>query len=229
MEKPQPAPPDQTAELLKAKEYWKTHHMQGTIIPPEGGEQDHRYQLARHILTHKPETVLEFGCSSGRNLKILKELALDSGMNPMLWGMDMNPTTIASARRAFTTINWLKGDERDLFNMADQSFDVVFTCSVLDHIPEPTWKAVYDQLVRLAKKAVVIYEPVYTDPTKQIYEGDLSKVRDDQFPSGLRVVPFTYSWDYFTHDPDLEWIRRIPIPTDAQDSGDYYLLMERKV
>ena len=174
--------------------------------------------------------MLEFGCSSGRNLKILKELALDSGMNPMLWGMDMNPTTIASARRAFTTINWLKGDERDLFNMADKSFDVVFTCSVLDHIPEPTWKAVYDQLVRLAKKAVVIYEPVYPASFRwPIYEGNLSKVSDAIFPTGLRVVPFTYSWNYFKHDPKLELIRPIPIPTDAQDSGDYYLLMERRV
>lgn len=213
-------------ELEQAKQYWQTHHHQGTIIIPEGEGQDHRYTLARHILSLEPESVLEFGCSSGRNLKVIQNLST----KPLkLFGIDMNSRTVAAANKSYPDINVTVGDENELKNYADNSVDVVFTCSVLDHIPSPTWKDVYLALVRIAKKAVVLLEPVYRDTEDdEIYEGDLSLLKSENFPDGMRVVPFTYSWNYRRNDSSLRVVAHCPIPTDAQDSGEYYWLMERK-
>lgn len=211
----------QQTELQAAKEYWKTHHHQATTILPLGQGQDHRYELVDYILdTFNPASVLEFGCSSGRNLGIMANKMRERGKKFfMLWGLEQSPVTVASGRQAFKDVNWIKGDENDLYNMQSDGFDVVFTCSVLDHIPDPTWKLVYDNLVRVAKKAVVLLEPVVVE-SQFTYTGDLSKI--------MRVVPYTYSWDYQTHDPKLELVKPLPIPDAAQDSGQHYKLFVRR-
>lgn len=224
------------SELEDAKRYWANNHSQSSRILAEGEGQDHRYVLARHILSLEPTSVLEFGCSSGRNLGILRNMA---GTALKLFGIDMNIPAIAAGNRTFTDINLTVGDEKELKNYADNSVDVVFTCSVLDHIPDPAWKSVYDDLVRISRKAVVLLEPMYKElkPLSNpmiimgggdVYEGDLASVADTLFPNGLRVVPFTYSWDYPKYDPLIQFVGWSPIPTDAQDSGEYYWLMERK-
>lgn len=215
-------------ELAAAKEYWSTHHAQSARVLPKGEGQDHRYELAEFILKMKPKSVLEFGCSSGRNLGVIKSLAA----HPIkLMGIDMNVPAIAAGNRMFPDINLTVGDERELRNYEPNSVDVVFTCSVLDHIPTPDWRTVYDQLVQIARIAVVMLEPIYIREDKtgdSVYEGDLNDLRDEFFPNGMRVVPYTYSWHYQKHDPEIRIHKRVVIPTDAQDSGEYYWLMERR-
>lgn len=196
---------------------------------PRGEGQDHRYELAEFILKMKPSSVFEFGCSSGRNLGVIQSLAT---YPVKLTGIDMNVPAVAGGNRKFPDINITVGDEEELANYSTNSFDVAFTCSVLDHIPDPDWKTVYDKLVDMAKIAVVLLEPIYIREDKEgdsVYEGDLTQLRDEFFPSGMRVVPYTYSWHYQKHDPEIKIHRRVVIPTDAQDSGEWYWLMERRV
>ncbi len=73
----------------------------------------------------------------------------------------------------------LKADEQYLNKLPNNSFDVVFTVSVLDHLPKID--AALKNLIRIAKKRVILIELVF--PKEGTF---ISK----------KVVPFSYSHDY---------------------------------
>lgn len=208
------------SESAAAKLYWRTHHQQTSRIIAEGDGQDHRYDIARHILAHSPRSVLEFGCASGRNLRVIHTVALgqpEVDPPPSLVGIDMNPTTIAAARDAHGKIaRFILGDESMLTQIESGAADVVFTCSVLDHIPNPKWKAVYDELKRIARVALVLLEPIRLAPADPEF---------DYHAAGL-AVPFTYSHAYFAHDPKLRIVRPMPLRLDPwpEFAKDYTLM-----
>lgn len=203
----------------QAKEYWTTNHNQNGRLIREGHE--HRWELARHILEHSPKSALEFGCGSGRNLAVLQDLAPDLGLT----GIDANKVSLESGRQHHPDIGFIYGDEKTLEAIKPNSHDVVFTVSVLDHIPNPEWRAVYDNLKRIASKAVVLLEPIMWgswDYHKVMVEYDFAADSD------LKPTDYTWAHDYDSHDPKLEVIRSLPIALGGnwQKFGDTYTLME---
>lgn len=216
------------SEAAAAKDYWSRNHLQGASLPSEGHE--HRWKLARHILSYDPESALEFGCASGRNLMVLRRLK-KSGL--ALTGLDMNEITLGRARAHSTSSQFVLGDEAALGKWPDGHFDVVFTSSVLDHIPDPEWRHVYSQLVRLAEKAVVLHEPVLFEP---LYQGAKSNkqigrlVEADCATSGIVAAPFTYLHDYLVNDRRLRDVGPLPIEQTAEyrEFGQLYRLLVRE-
>lgn len=195
------------SEAAAAKDYWRTHHLQGASVPREGHE--HRWRLAEFIAHHEPVSVLEFGCASGRNLAVLREVL---GPDAELIGVDMNETTLSRAWAAHPDMEFVLGDEAALERWPDGRFDVVFTSSVLDHIPDPLWRHVYSQLVRLAKKAVVLHEPVLPDKDR-----DYGWVECDCAALDIKATPFTYLHAYPTNDPKLRYVG----PLQIEQTPDY--------
>lgn len=220
-----------------AKDYWTTHHNQSGRVIREGHE--HRWELARHILSHEPSSVLEFGCGSGRNLAVLRELSWVPPREDMaypefyhppliLHGIDGNKVSVESGQEwsRDKSILLVHGDEKTLAEVTGNSYDVVFTVSVLDHIPHPMWESVYEQMLRIARKAVVLLEPVLWDTAdrRTMLERDIAT-------PDIGATPFTWAHDYAGHDPNIAVVRHMPIglggPWDK--FGQLYELMERRV
>jgi len=222
------------SEAQAAKDYWSTHHCQSARVIAEGADDlghDHRYALARHIAaipsalsiegSGDPLNVWEFGCSSGRNLALLRALL----PHAYLGGIDINRDALRSARDAHPSIEFIEDDEHGLRRFGDRTIDVIFTCSVLDHIPTPEWRSVYDEMKRIAC-TVVLLEPIRANlhPTIDVpadfLDIDLGKV-------GIAAPPFSYAHDYPDYDPDLRVVRRVIIPSLSYPVfGSLYTLME---
>jgi ubiquinone/menaquinone biosynthesis C-methylase UbiE len=208
------------AEAALALKFWQENHCQGPTVPSRDA-QPHRYELAEHIASLAPRHVLELGCASGRNLAILH----DALPTADLCGIDPNPTTLNAARRAHGS--WLElheGTHALLDQFVDNSFDVVFTVSVLDHVPVPEWYAVYDEMVRVARKAVVLLEPILRDSLF----GDNGWTESTCADAGIESTPFTYLHAYRLNDTLLRIIRPLPIDTIPwKYFGSLYHLMQR--
>lgn len=198
--------------MEEAKKYWSTNHLQSPRVVPRG-DQEHRYEIAEYVLGMRPKSVLEFGCSSGRNLAVMREL--DSKVH--LEGVDMAKIPVRNGAIFHPTIKYNLGDETFLNKLPDGAFDVVFTCSVLDHIPD--WKPVYAELKRVAASHLILIEPILEEGGS-IFEGDLNPKID--------TVPYTYSWDYEKNDPDLKRIHALPITTIPGTLGPLYWLFDLK-
>lgn len=103
------------------------------------------------IIEINPKSVLEFGCNNGKNLQYLKERLPQTAD---VFGIDFSMSAIMKAAKKGLDVKL--GDENALKNISDKKYDVIFTISVLDHMPniENTLKS----FERIAKKAVFLTE-----------------------------------------------------------------------
>lgn len=102
--------------------------------------------LAKMIMAETPNSVCEFGCGTGKNLRMLN---VDDKI-----GIDVSEEAIkiAKAKGVFAIV----GDETELFKFPAGRFDVIFTVSVLDHIPNV--EVIISEFKRVAKKAIFLLE-----------------------------------------------------------------------
>lgn len=220
------------SEAEAARAYWAVNHCQSARVLARGEGQDYRYALGERAMSHSPRSILEFGCSSGRNLAVIQDLtpsASGNGRPVELTGIDINEQALRSAEEANSAgqVRYILGDERALDQFSNRRFDVVFTCSVLDHIPAPQWREVYRELVRVAHTAIILLEPVWFDDATDdgsVYEADFKDL-------GIPAPPYSYSHPYLRNDPALRIITRLNVnaPGDTRyiEFGNSYHLMER--
>lgn len=103
-----------------------------------------------HVKRMRVDTIFEFGCNVGRHLLKFKEL----GYHP--YGIDVNATCVFEARFINDLTCVEVGDEKSLSEVPDDSFDLVFTNSVLCHIPRI--RGLMKELKRISKKHIVMVE-----------------------------------------------------------------------
>lgn len=131
------------------KEFYKNYLADNYI-------SDLNRELCYLIKKENPVHVLEFGCGTGKNLHLIKCIVIDSFNNepiPELCGMDLsflNFTHCYTKNIPFLTL----GDETHLRHLCN--FDVVFTCSVLDHIENID--GIIDEFKRIANKCIFLAE-----------------------------------------------------------------------
>lgn len=107
----------------------------------------------------QPRSVYEVGCGPGWNLTCLRHFRRE------VYGCDVNPIAVAQARAAGLDV--FQGDALEaLANFQQPTFDLVFTCGVLIHIPPQTLPAVMGSIVRASAHFVLAVE----------YEGDETMV-----------------------------------------------------
>lgn len=104
-----------------------------------------------YVLNHKPNSVLDFGCGVGKNLKYLKD---HSEMPLTVCGIDMSFLNIIHARAKNNIDMLVIGDEYHLCRL--NRFDIVVTTSVLCHIEDIS--DIVRELKRIAHKSIIICE-----------------------------------------------------------------------
>ena len=110
------------------------------------------HQITKFISKLKPESILEFGACWGKNYTLLEQLI------PRVYyrGIDISRKHINLAK--CEGINVTLGDETTLPRIESKSYDLVFTHSVLNHLPLDTVTEIVKEFKRIAKHHVIIGE-----------------------------------------------------------------------
>ena len=147
----------------------------------DNGPEPYALLMADTVASFAPSSVLEFGCGSGRNLAVLRDLT-----PARLVGVDLNPIAVEWGRENFG-LDLRVGDETWLPAQGLDVFDIIYTVSVIDHIPEPQ-KAVR-ALIATAADLVVVCEIMHSEM------GRLARMEDadGRLTDGY---PFSYFHDY---------------------------------
>lgn len=127
-----------------------------------GKQQDNACAVSKWLAStfsqHKPSSILELGCGSGRNLHFIDQQC--SGVR--LTGVEINPAAVESGQRnlrqAQNEVALLEGSLYELGSFSDGQFDLVFTSGVLMHIPHDRVGAVVREMQRIASRAVFHFE-----------------------------------------------------------------------
>lgn len=131
---------------MKAKKHYElTYH-------PQYRYSQINKRLYEHIKKFEIETVFEFGCNVGRHLIRLRKDGYD------VFGIDVNATSVFEAKfiNALRTVE--VGDEQTLADIPDDSFDLVFTNSVLCHIKDVS--DIIPHLQRISRKHLMMVEAI---------------------------------------------------------------------
>ena len=153
-----------------AKTYFRDKFLADDYIRPLN------HDLVWEIITKfHPRSVFEFGCGQGKNLALLLEEFGNLIVTDKAVGIDVSEYAIKKGRQSHPSLNSDSnhrisvGDEDTLVYMKSKSFDVSFTCSVLDHIEkEETIAEIINHLKRISKQGVILYETV-VDNKQDIY------------------------------------------------------------
>lgn len=132
-------------------------------------EIEHRYtrmplyhiqesMLLTYMANCAPCRVLEFGCGFGRHLRYLHRVP---GVE--LFGCDQS-FSMVEGMRLWDTADWTREhvvvtDPAGGLPFADDAFDIVFTVSVLIHVPPDDLSAVLRELLRVSRWHVLHFEP----------------------------------------------------------------------
>lgn len=128
-----------------AKEYYRTYQADDKL-------SDLSRELLSEVMKYDPVHVLDFGCGTGKHLCPL------NGAGIATIGIDISPMNCYKAIHKYDLPCIICSDETYLRNLCN--IDVVFTCSVLDHIEAPY--DIIEEFKRIANKAVILAE---TDST----------------------------------------------------------------
>lgn len=103
-------------------------------------------------LFHNPKTLLDVGCGTGELVQILRRLGIDAK------GLDISQEALDLARNDVKP--FLKQGNITAIPFADNSFDLVVSFDVLEHIERSKLKKVVKETVRVAKKKII--HKIYT-------------------------------------------------------------------
>jgi ubiquinone/menaquinone biosynthesis C-methylase UbiE len=124
----------------------------------------HRYQMKRfsEILDAQAEaidlasmkTVCDVGCGTGALCAVLANRGL------VVTGVDPAEKMLAVARTKvpYNQVSFIAGDAITGLPFADSSFDLVFTSYVAHGMPEVSRKQLYRELMRIAKRIVIVHD-----------------------------------------------------------------------
>lgn len=146
----------------KLLDYWRNPNdgmnaPKGYLTPRTWVRSVRLYDLLRDLIA--PESnpkILELGCNVGRNLMLLH-----FGGYQCLTGIELNENAVTLMRRTFTDANKLHiqiGEiEKHIYDMPTESFDIIFTMAVLQHLP-PESEHIFKEIIRVMKGYLVLTE-----------------------------------------------------------------------
>ena len=142
---------------MTASQYYKSYIADDTISPLSD-------QLIQTIRNYKPMHALDFGSGSGKHSNILNR----HGIVTLAIDISMMNTVRAHAKYDLPFV--VCGNESYLGHFTN--IDVVFTCSVLDHIKDV--HGIVRQFQRIANKAVILAE-TQDSPDEFYYNHDYER------------------------------------------------------
>ncbi len=126
---------------MTPKEYYKSYQADDKL-------SNLSRELLNEIMYYEPVHVLDFGCGTGKHLSPLNAAEICT------IGIDISPMNVYKAIHKYDLPCVICSDETYLRNLCN--VDVVFTCSLLDHIEDIT--AIIEEFKRIANKAVILAE-----------------------------------------------------------------------
>jgi SAM-dependent methyltransferase len=117
-------------------------------------------------------TVLEYGCSDGRNAPLYRRL----GARRVL-GVDVSEVSIAEARAQYGNVaEFHSCDAQKLAMFADSSVDIIFGRAILHHLD---FNAAMSEILRLLRKggSAFFIEPLYDNPASILFRKLTPKAR----------------------------------------------------
>jgi SAM-dependent methyltransferase len=107
-----------------------------------------------HYLTLSgAERVLDAGCGEGIVYRAMRR----RGYRGRWCGFDFSPEAVQFARQASPEAEWHTASVCDI-PFADQSFDLVFSSQVLEHMPHP--QTALDEFARVSRKWILLSVPL---------------------------------------------------------------------
>lgn len=155
------------------EEEWATRHLRknerddwgsrsGDWVKGYWDSQNHSHRpfLIEKISAFSPiSSVLEIGCNCGPNLYLLAKKLPGAEIR----GVDINPVAVQKgnewlAREGISNVKLSVGKADDLGQFQDKTFDIVFTDAVLIYIGPDKIKKVSQEMLRVARRALILME-----------------------------------------------------------------------
>ena len=167
--------PDKLLSKIGGGFFWRYRHIfykkwAADYLGEKSVNSPHRKLLIEKISSYAPfETAFEFGCSSGPNLFLLSQ----KFPNAKFYGTDISDYALKFGQRWFNNKNiknvkLISGNTNVLKQFNDKSIDIVFTDATLVYIGPLQIKNVLKELLRLARKMVLLIE-WHTNSPKSIF------------------------------------------------------------
>lgn len=145
----------------------------------------HEFVISR-ILATESTSVLEVGAGPGVVAKYLYSRFQDLGRKLDLHCLENSKNRVELMRINFTRQSKIIGPFRDIvanvihgnaqdIPLGDQSLDLVYTCTVLQHIPFPANAKAVSEIARIAKKYVLHVEGFHSDGVIQTSQSKLGR------------------------------------------------------
>ncbi len=164
-------------------------------------------------LSH-PQMILEVGANIGMNIRALQYLT-----NAQLHALEPN----SRARDVLVNEQILPKDcihdgSAEHLPFEDRSMDLVFTCTVLIHIPPDTLNQALKEIYRVAKRHILIIEYFspfeemvqYRGQSDMLFKRDYGSVLLDLFPN-LELLDYGFFWKRVTDLDNVNyWLFRKP-------------------
>lgn len=135
---------------------------------------DLSWKLLWHVEWFNPVHAMDFGAGNGKHCKVLH----DKGIVTL--ALDISKVNVAKAIFGLDLPFVALGSDAHLRHLAN--FDVVFTCSVLDHIEDV--ERIIQEFQRIANKAVVLAEPLKHDPDMMYWAHDYESMGFTTYETG---------------------------------------------
>lgn len=159
-----------------------------------------------------PKTILEVGANVGGNLKAIDNLYHVNDSSVELHAVEPN----LSARKILKTQDLknfrLVEGHAGKIEADTASYDLVFTCGVLIHIPPAILPIALGEIYRVSRRFIVCAEYFSPEPREVEYRGhkgllwtrDFGEMWLNSFP-GLRCCGYSFAWKRFTGMDNLTW------------------------
>ena len=138
-------------------------------------------------------SVFEFGTNSGLNLDALSMLLPKTSLN----GVEINSYACEIANNKGYNVR-----NSSFYNLdISQKFDLVFTYTVLIHVPPDNLEEIYKKIFNLSSKYILVCEYFSRDPVEvnyrghegRLYKRDFASELINMFPS-LKLLDYRFIW-----------------------------------
>ena len=140
-------------EFIAPKFYWRNRRANWIEAYWKTQDHPHRDSLMEVLKEIEFDSVLEVGCNCAPNLQRIKK----EFQGVKLAGIDINEQSIKCARKTLPEAT-LATNEASKLPFRDKSYDLVITDAVLIYINPREIKKVRDEMLRVARKAIVMVE-----------------------------------------------------------------------
>ena len=178
-----PIPEEKKYSAQEAQEFWKNPVTSEKKEVEKNSPKDYLsfndkrspvlHQIIERFLDNKNSKILELGPNAGRNLNYLYQKGYQN-----VHGIEINPNAVALLAEAFPEISkniTLSSLEDSLPKLSDNSYDLVFSMAVLEHISTDS-DFIFDEIKRISSSYIITIEDEVTSWSERHFQRNYKEV-----------------------------------------------------